>query len=223
MNIFNQGNQNGMKTFFNKILATFVAAFACLLVVSCESKDSDTIQAEVVFPSDVNLTKIDQWESSMELEQLGTNIPFEIRSNSEWEILFAFDDNCFCLAYPNKGVGNATVELCVFNNPTDERCTGKMYIVFPKDLGKSHIVQLSQKGDIDNDDNFETPVPGIYCPVCEGFIPIKLQQLMSGDEILCPDCGYSITPHGGQSAAALEALRKVEEAIENLRKASNFK
>ena len=211
-----------MKTFLNKILATFMAAFACLLVVSCESKDSDTIQAEVVFPSDVNLTKIDQWESSIELEQLGTNIPFEIKSNSEWEIYFSFDDNCFCLAYPNKGIGNATVELCVFNNPTDERCTGKMYIVFPKDLGKSHIVQLSQKGNIDNDDNYELPVPGLDCPVCEGFIPIKLQQLMSGDEILCPDCGYSILPRGGQSAAAIEALRKVEEAIEYLRMTSNF-
>ena len=207
-----------------KAMTLFVSMLACSFTFSgCSDEVPNTVQAEVVFADDVNLTKIDQWESSMELEQLGTNIPFEIRSNSEWEILFAFDDNCFCLAYPNKGVGNATVELCVFNNPTDERCTGKMYIVFPKDLGKSHIVQLSQKGDIDNDDNFETPVPGIYCPVCEGFIPVKIQQLMSGDEILCPDCGWSIPTDRGQSAKALEALRKVEEAIENLRKASNFK
>ena len=207
-----------------KAMTLFVSMLACSFTFSgCSDEEPNTVQAEVVFADDVNLTKIDQWESSMELEQLGTNIPFEIRSNSEWEILFAFDDNCFCLAYPNKGVGNATVELCVFNNPTDERCTGKMYIVFPKDLGKSHIVQLSQKGDIDNDDNFETPVPGMYCPVCNGFIPVKPQQLMSRDEILCPDCGYSILPHGGQSAAALEALRKVEEAIENLRKTGNFK
>ena len=208
-----------------KAMTLFVSMLACSFTFSgCSDEEPNTVQAEVVFADDVNLTKIDQWESSMELEQLGTNIPFEIRSNSEWEILFAFDDNCFCLAYPNKGVGNATVELCVFNNPTDERCTGKMYIVFPKDLGKSHIVQLSQKGDIDNDDNSETPVPGIYCPVCEGFIPVTIQQLMSGDEILCPDCGWSIpTDRGGQPAAALEALRKVEEAIENLRKASNFK
>ena len=207
-----------------KAMTLFVSMLACSFTFSgCSDEEPNTVQAEVVFADDVNLTKIDQWESSMELEQLGTNIPFEIRSNSEWEILFAFDDNCFCLAYPNKGVGNATVELCVFNNPTDERCTGKMYIVFPKDLGKSHIVQLSQKGDIDNDDNFETPVPGMYCPVCNGFIPVKPEQLMSRDEILCPDCGYSILPHGGQSAAALEALRKVEEAIENLRKTGNFK
>ena len=202
----------------------FVSMLVCGIIFSgCSDEEPNTVQAEVVFADDVNLTKIDQWESSMELEQLGTNIPFEIRSNSEWEIYFSFDDNCFCLAYPNKGVGNATVELCVFNNPTDERCTGKMYIVFPKDLGKSHIVQLSQKGNIDNDDNYELPVPGLDCPVCEGFIPIKLQQLMSGDEILCPDCGYSILPHGGQSAAALEAMRKVEDAIENLRKTGNFK
>ena len=207
-----------------KAMTLFVLMLACSFTFSgCSDEEPNTVQAEVVFADDVNLTKIDQWESSMELEQLGTNIPFEIRSNSEWEILFAFDDNCFCLAYPNKGVGNATVELCVFNNPTDERCTGKMYIVFPKDLGKSHIVQLSQKGDIDNDDNSETPVPGLSCPVCKGFIPVEPQQLMFGDEILCPDCGYSIPVDRGQSAKALEALRKVEEAIENLRKASNFK
>ena len=207
-----------------KAMTLFVSMLACSFTFSgCSDEEPNTVQAEVVFADDVNLTKIDQWESSMELEQLGTNIPFEIRSNSEWEILFAFDDNCFCLAYPNKGVGNATVELCVFNNPTDERCTGKMYIVFPKDLGKSHIVQLSQKGDIDNDDNSETLVPGICCPVCKGFIPVELQQLLFGDEILCPDCGYSFSIKKGQSEAALEALRKVEEAIENLRKTGNFK
>ena len=212
-----------------KAVALFVSMLACSITFSgCsdeeEGDEFNAIQAEVVFPSDVNLTKIDQWESSIELEQLGTNIPFEIMSNSEWEIYFSFDDErYFCLTYPNEGVGDATVNLCVFNNSYDERCTGKMYIVFPKDLGKSHIVQLSQKGDIDNDDNFETPVPGMYCPVCKGFIPVEPQQLMFGDEILCPDCGYSILADRGQSAAALEALRKVEEAIENLRKASNFK
>ena len=47
MNIFNQINQNGMKTIFNKVMVIFMTAFACLLVVSCESKDSDTIQAEL--------------------------------------------------------------------------------------------------------------------------------------------------------------------------------
>lgn len=215
MNIFNQGNQNDMKTLFNKILATFMAAFACLLVVSCESKDSDTIQAEVVFPSDVNLTKIDQWESSIELEQLGTNIPFEIMSNSEWEISFAFDDNYFCLAYPNKGVGNSTVELCVFNNSADERCTGKMYIVFPKDLSKCHIVQLSQKGNLDNDEN-NNPLEirsGVKCPDCEDFIPISIADLLFKDGVKCPHCGLFIPME------IIERIRQheVDEFIANLR------
>ena len=204
-----------MKTFLNKILATFVAAFACLLVVSCESKDSDTIQAEVVFPSDVNLTKIDQWESSIELEQLGTNIPFEIMSNSEWEISFAFDDNYFCLAYPNKGVGNSTVELCVFNNSADERCTGKMYIVFPKDLSKCHIVQLSQKGNLDNDEN-NNPLEicsGVKCPDCEDFIPISIADLLTKDGVKCPHCGLFIPME------IIERIRQheVDEFIANLR------
>ena len=213
-----------------KAVALFVSMLACCITSSgCsdeeEGDEFNAIQAEVVFPSDVNLTKIDQWESSIELEQQGTNIPFEIMSNSEWEIYFSFDDEkYFCLAYPNKGVGNSTVELCVFNNPTDERCTGKMYIVFPKDLSKCHIIQLSQKGNLDNDEN-NNPLErrsGVKCPVCKVFIPVELQQLLSGDEILCPDCGFSITD-GRQSAAALEAQRKVEEAIENLRKTGNFK
>ena len=180
-----------------KAVALFVSMLACSITFSgCsdeeEGDEFNAIQAEVVFPSDVNLTKIDQWESSMELEQLGTNIPFEIRSNSEWEILFAFDDNCFCLAYPNKGVGNATVELCVFNNPTDERCTGKMYIVFPKDLGKSHIVQLSQKGNIDNDENGTPPEINAKCPRCGNIFPVDMHDRLTKEGVNCPQCSLYI-------------------------------
>ena len=117
MNIFNQINQNGMKTICNKLMATFMTAFACLVVVSCESKDSDDIQAEVVFADDVNPTTINHEEFSIELEQGYSIIPFEIKSNSEWEISFLFEnDNTFCFAYPNKGTGNATVHRCVKKN-----------------------------------------------------------------------------------------------------------
>ena len=128
-----------------KAMAFFVSMLAFSITFSgCSDEETDTNQSEVVFPSDVNLTIINQREFSIELEQGYSIIPFEIKSNSEWEISFAFDDNCFCIAYPSKGVGNATVELCVFNNSADERCTGKMYILFPKDLSKSHIVQIGR-------------------------------------------------------------------------------
>ena len=180
-----------------KAVALFVSMLACSITFSgCSDEDEgdefNAIQAEVVFPSDVNLTKIDQWESSIELEQLGTNIPIEIKSNSEWEILFAFDDNCFCLAYPNKGVGNATVELCVFNNSADERCTGKMYIVFPKDLSKSQIVQLSQKGNIDNDENGTPPEINAKCPRCGNIFPVDMHDRLTKEGVNCPQCSLYI-------------------------------
>ena len=198
MNIFNQINQVGMKNLISlKAVALFVSMLACSITFSgCsdeeEGDEFNAIQAEVVFPSDVNLTKIDQWESSIELEQLGTNIPFEIMSNSEWEISFAFDDNYFCLAYPNKGVGNSTVELCVFNNSADERCTGKMYIVFPKDLSKSQIVQLSQKGNIDNDENGTPPEINAKCPRCGNIFPVDMHDRLTKEGVNCPQCSLYI-------------------------------
>ena len=176
-----------------KAVALFVSMLAFRIIYSgCSDDESDANQAEVVFPSDVNLTKIDQWESSIELEQRGTNIPFEITSNSEWEISFAFDDNCFCLAYPSKGVGNATVELCVFNNLDDERCTGKMYILFPKDLSKSHIVQLSQKGNIDNDENGTPPEINAKCPRCGNIFPVDMHDRLTKEGVNCPQCSLYI-------------------------------
>ena len=179
-----------------KAMTLFVSMLACSFTFSgCSDEEPNTVQAEVVFADDVNLTKIDQWESSMELEQLGTNIPFEIRSNSEWEIYFSCDDErYFCLTYPNEGVGDATVNLCVFNNSYDERCTGKMYIVFPKDLSKSHIIQLSQKGNLDNDEN-NNPLErrsGVKCPDCEGFVPISIVDLLNEDGVKCPHCSLYI-------------------------------
>lgn len=193
-----------------KAVALFVSILACSITFSgCsdeeEGDEFNAIQAEVVFPSDVNLTKIDQWESSMELEQLGTNIPFEIRSNSEWEIYFSFDDErYFCLTYPNEGVGDATVNLCVFNNSYDERCTGKMYILFPKDLSKSQIVQLSQKGNIDNDENDEIDdlINSYYyytfrCPLCNNPITVLLDDIFNEDKadsiVTCPYCEEEMT------------------------------
>ena len=181
-----------------KAIALFVSMLACSITFSGCSDDEEgdefnAIQAEVVFPSDVNLTKIDQWESSIELEQLGTNIPFEIMSNSEWEISFHFDDEkYFCLAYPNKGVGNSTVELCVFNNSYDERCTGKMYIVFPKDLSKSQIVQLSQKGNIDNDENGTPPEVNAKCPRCGNIFPVDFHDRLTKEGVNCPICSRYI-------------------------------
>ena len=198
-----------------KAVALFVSMLACSITFSgCSDEEGgdefNAIQAEVVFPSDVNLTKIDQWESSIELEQQGTNIPIEIKSNSEWEIYFSFDDErYFCLTYPNEGVGDATVNLCVFNNSYDERCTGKMYILFPKDLSKSQIVQLSQKGNIDNDENDYFSELGVNCPRCAYFIPTTIDELLTYKNLTCPQCRLTLEIDRKVTQEALDALRKL--------------
>ena len=165
-----------------KAIALFVSMLACSVTFSgCSDEDSDSIQAEVVFPDNVNPTKINQEEFSVELKQGTSIIPFEIKSNSAWEIYLSFDDERFCFAYPYEGVGNATVDLCVKKNLSDERCTGKMLVVFADGSTKSKIVHLSQKGNIDNDENFEYEEWDYYhfeCPWCGNDIPILWDDLL---------------------------------------------
>ena len=170
-----------------KAVALFASMLACCITLSgCSDEETDNIQAEVVFADDVNLTKINQGEFSIELEQGYSIIPFEIKSNSEWEISFLFEnDNTFCFAYPNKGTGNATVHLCVNKNSSDERCTGKMDVAFPESSSKSKIVHLSQKGNIDNDENFEYEEWDYYhfeCPWCGNDIPILWDDLLDSEK-----------------------------------------
>ena len=64
MNIFNQINQVGMKNLISlKAVALFVSMLACSITFSgCSDEETDTNQSEVVFPSDVNLTKINEEE-----------------------------------------------------------------------------------------------------------------------------------------------------------------
>lgn len=66
-------------------------------------------------------------------------------------------------------------------------------------------------------------VGGMKCPGCEGFIPVSISQLLSDGGILCPHCRLSLTINRMQSRQALDALRKLEEATSNLRKAEHFK
>ncbi len=90
----------------------------------------------------------------MELEQWSYSIPFEIKSDSEWKIDFAFDDAySICYVFPKEGTGNAVVKLCVLDNWTDERRTGEMYITFPEDESKNQVIKLAQKCNLDNSTN----------------------------------------------------------------------
>ena len=182
-----------------KAIALFVSMLACCITFSgCSDEETDNIQAEVVFPDNVNPTKINQEEFSVELKQGTSIIPIEIKSNSAWKIYFSFDDERFCFAYPHGGVGDATVDFCVNKNLSDERCTGKMYISFKEGSTKSKTVHLSQKGNIDNDknDEFDDLYADFYttfsCFECGNPITIHIFDVYKDGCVTCPWCELEI-------------------------------
>lgn len=65
-------------------------------------------------------------------------------------------------------------------------------------------------------------ISGMKCPVCEGFIPISVQQLLFENGVSCPQCGQSFIINKVKSKQALEALMKVEDAVQNLRNKEHF-
>lgn len=85
------------------------------------------------------------------------------------------------------------------------------------------ILQKTASGHNSPDSMLGMRVSGMKCPICEGFIPIGVHQLLFDGDISCPHCGLSLTINRMQSKQALDALRKVEEAVGNLRKTENFK
>ena len=64
---------------------------------------------------------------------------------------------------------------------------------------------------------------GMSCPVCNGFIPISIFQLLHDGAIACPHCGLSLTINRSLSQPAIDALKKVEKATDQVRKTENFK
>jgi transcription elongation factor Elf1 len=63
---------------------------------------------------------------------------------------------------------------------------------------------------------------GFKCPVCGGFIPVSIQQLLTNETFFCPVCGLEIRLNRNDSQNALNALQKVHNAEENVKKASVF-
>ena len=63
---------------------------------------------------------------------------------------------------------------------------------------------------------------GMPCPVCNGFIPISMYQLLSGNSIFCPNCGLRLDLQKSSYEKSREALKKLEEAEKSLRLGNTF-
>jgi transcription elongation factor Elf1 len=63
---------------------------------------------------------------------------------------------------------------------------------------------------------------GFNCPICRGFIPVSIQQLLRDERFVCPTCFLEIRLNRANSQNALNALQKVQDAEEKVKKASVF-
>ncbi len=59
-------------------------------------------------------------------------------------------------------------------------------------------------------------VPGMKCPVCGRCIPTTIYYIVTNAALTCPHCGLRLNIDRVKSAKAIDALRKVKAAQENL-------
>ena len=63
---------------------------------------------------------------------------------------------------------------------------------------------------------------GFNCPVCKGFIPVSVQQLIITANLICPQCALEIRINKNESQKAIDALEKVHAAEKSVKEASVF-
>ncbi|MDR2383673.1 MAG: hypothetical protein LBD76_07325 [Prevotellaceae bacterium] len=63
---------------------------------------------------------------------------------------------------------------------------------------------------------------GFACPVCKGFIPVSIQQLLTAEKFVCPACLLEIRLNRENSQTALDALQQVQDAENTVKKAAVF-
>ena len=64
---------------------------------------------------------------------------------------------------------------------------------------------------------------GLKCPQCGAFIETSIFQLISGSALVCPQCRLRLNIDSVKSRKAIEALRKVHIAQENLENKSHIR
>lgn len=70
--------------------------------------------------------------------------------------------------------------------------------------------------------NPQQKTPGLNCPKCGAFIPTTIGELLSATGLRCTHCGLVLTINRNESKRAMEILKNVDAAQQNLKKASSF-
>lgn len=64
---------------------------------------------------------------------------------------------------------------------------------------------------------------GMHCPICRGFMPVSIHDLIYKNGIECPHCGLQLTINKMQSKRALDALKKIEQACDRVDETRTFR
>lgn len=64
---------------------------------------------------------------------------------------------------------------------------------------------------------------GMKCPECGIFIETSIFELLTSQALQCPSCHLRLTIDRLKSRQAFDALRKVQNAQQNLEQKSHFK
>ena len=63
---------------------------------------------------------------------------------------------------------------------------------------------------------------GMKCPQCGAFIETSIFQLLTANALVCRSCHLRLSIDRMKSRAAIDALRKVQAAQDNLEKRCHF-
>lgn len=63
---------------------------------------------------------------------------------------------------------------------------------------------------------------GMKCPQCGTFIETNMYQIIAAHSLVCPQCGLVLNIDPIKSKVAIDALKKVQAAQENLENKSHF-
>lgn len=64
-------------------------------------------------------------------------------------------------------------------------------------------------------------IPGMNCPKCGNFIPTTITELLNSSGLTCPHCRLTLTINREESKKAMEILKDVDKAQQNLNETAN--
>lgn len=70
--------------------------------------------------------------------------------------------------------------------------------------------------------NGNKQTPGMKCPECGAFIPTSIVELLTASALICHNCHLKLSINRNESKQAMDILKKVNDAQNNVNKASKF-